>query len=80
MKQYRIDTDRMKEQLAKKDNVRRGSLKSYLSNFLDYSIMQLDRWKKKAPPIVNALMHYQEKTGDSLSNVIKEIPCVKKKK
>lgn len=80
MKEYRLDTDRMKEKIGEKYNVKKWHWKTFLAKCLIYSVMQIDRLKKKAPHIINALKHYEEITGDSMSNVIKEIPCVKKKK
>lgn len=78
MKQYRLDTDRMKVQLDKVHKKETGSLISKLSKFMERSVRQLDRDKKGAPSIINALKHYEETTGDSITNIIKE--CVEKKK
>lgn len=87
MKQYRIDTDRMEKkyfEILKKDEIvkkkDRWPIKEWFAKFLGYKRNGIFVLKKKAPHIVNALMHYEEVTGDSMSNVIKEIPCVKKKK
>lgn len=84
MKQYRIDTDRMEKKYfeTSKEEIpkNRWPLKELFAKFIGYKRNGIFVLKKKAPHIVNALMHYEKTTGDSMSNVIKEIQCVQKKK